>query len=334
MPLGPAHAARQGEEMTMPAEDHEPWRRRASVQNEVISRQDLLDCGLRDHDIRRLVRRRELSVVHRGIYLTHTGHPTWEQRAWAAVLSCWPAALGGRSALPQPPTDAPITVIVDLHRTVSAPAGVRVKRLANYDSEVGAHSYPPRQRPAYAALDAVSSLGEAEAYALLADLAQQRVVTTHGLREALRTRARVRRRRLLTELVNDLETGACSVLEREYLNRVERAHGLPAPERQVRETAAGQTAVRDVLYRRFGLIIELDGRAFHDNARGRDADSTRDLRAATDSDVRTIRITFGQATRDACATARAVAILLARGGWLGQARPCRECTNSKVPVTT
>jgi len=45
-----------------------------------------LAAGLVDHDLQRLVRRRDLTRLLRGVYVDHTGEPTWQQRAWAAVL--------------------------------------------------------------------------------------------------------------------------------------------------------------------------------------------------------------------------------------------------------
>ena len=49
-----------------------------------------------DADIARMLRRRDLVTVLPGVYVNHTGAQTWEQRAWAAVLYFWPAALTRR----------------------------------------------------------------------------------------------------------------------------------------------------------------------------------------------------------------------------------------------
>lgn len=306
------------------------WQRIAMTQDGVIGRQQLLDAGLADHDIKRLIRRRDLATAHRGVFLTHTGRPSWQERAWAAVIACWPAALGSRTALPNPPPDAAITVVIPRERTVVPPPGVHVLRRTSFGAELSAHSYPPRQRPAYAALDAVVDLSESEAYALLAGLAQRRTVTTDDLRAALATRERIPRRRLLTDLLTDLETGSLSVLERAYLRRVERAHGLPRGQRQAADEIEGRRGQRDVLYSVFGLVVELDGRAFHDNAASRDADGARDLLAAAHRDLRTVRVTTGQALSGACDTARLIGAVLNRGGWQGTAQRCPECATSKV----
>jgi len=63
------------------------------TQDGVISRTQVIDAKLTDNDIRRLIRRREWAQIHPGVYINHTGPPTWKQRAWAAVLTCAPAAL-------------------------------------------------------------------------------------------------------------------------------------------------------------------------------------------------------------------------------------------------
>lgn len=103
-------------------------------QAQVVNRRPLLDAGLTDSDVARLVRRRELVRVHRGVFVAHTGEPTWEQRAWAAVLALEPAALAGRAALhltegmPRRRTEPPITVAVGWDRRVQAPDGVALMR--------------------------------------------------------------------------------------------------------------------------------------------------------------------------------------------------------------
>ena len=68
-------------------------------QSGVVARRQLLAVGFDEHDIARWLRRKDLTVVHPGVYLDHTGEPTWLQQAWAGVQLCWPAALAGESAL-------------------------------------------------------------------------------------------------------------------------------------------------------------------------------------------------------------------------------------------
>jgi len=307
--------------------DHDGMvRLRDEIQGGVVARWQLRELHAQDHDIRRLVRKRELTTIYPGVYVNHTGNPTWGQRAWAAVLVCWPAALAGRSALPKPPERAPIEVMVPLDRTVRAPRGVIVRRRARFDGYVDWAAYPPRQLIAEAAIDTAADAADInKAFSMLADLVQSKALRAAALVEALGHRRRLRDRRLLGELLEDLKAGACSVLEREYLRRVERAHGLPAGERQVADSIAGVSVERDVTYAAYGLVVELDGRAFHGSASARDADHARDLDAAAARGLRTVRLSHGQVLGDPCRTATGIGELLRLGGWEGQVRSCSVC---------
>ena len=63
---------------------------------------------------------------HPAVYVNHTGPLTWRQRAWAAVIYAWPAALAGDSALRlvdgpgrrDRDDDGPIHVAIDRKRSV------------------------------------------------------------------------------------------------------------------------------------------------------------------------------------------------------------------------
>ena len=131
-------------------------------------------------------------------------------------------------------------------------------------------------------------------------------------------------RAFLAGLLNDLDTGACSVLERGYRD-LERLHGLPEASRQRADHLAGRTIYRDAPYAHFGVKIELDGRAFHDNAAARDRDAERDLDALVADDSTTVRLTYGQVFDRGCATIAKVAALLARRGWPGPFVRCPDC---------
>jgi hypothetical protein len=185
---------------------------------------------------------------------------------------------------------------------------------------------PPKIRVEDAALDvAAAARDELAAVAAVSDVVQRRLTTYAAIQRALAARSRLPRGRWLAAALEDLSTGANSVLELEYLRRVERAHGLPVPERQVVAHAGSRRTERDVEYRRYGVVVELVGRAFHDDARSWDLDLDRDLAAAAHDDVRSVRLGWGQVLRDACGTAHRIGILLARGGWEGRPTPCPEC---------
>ena len=117
----------------------------------------------------------------------------------------------------------------------------------------------------------------------------------------------------------DVAEGTCSVLEHGYLTLVERPHGLPRARRQKRGSTSTGVVYRDADYGQ--LIVELDGRLFHDSAKQRDRDLEGDLDAAVlGSDTR--RLSYGQVFDRSCSTAGKIGQLLAERGWRGELRCC------------
>ena len=272
-------AAERGEQVLDMSSD--AWAevgRLLDLQAGVISRRQALRAGLRDHDVRRMLRRREWAVVHLGVYVSHTGPLTWQQRAWAAVLSVEPAALGRQSAIAaahKAEPDGPLHIVADRDRAVRVPDGVVLHRLTGWESRVLLNTSPPRERLEEAVLDVASSASrELDVIAALADAVGARLTTAERLRTALDARARIPRRPFLQSLLDDVAAGTCSTLEHAYLDRVERAHGLPTADRQVRSSAKG-TLYRDVEYARHLFLVELDGRIGHSSTADRDRDLDR-----------------------------------------------------------
>lgn len=310
--------------------DYDALRALWNEQDGVVSRRQLLDLDATDNDIERLVRRRALVRLHDGVYLNHTGCPSWTQRAWAAVLCHWPAALTGRSALRAfgvrnrsraEDDGAPIEVAIDGARSVAPAEGVRVSRLKEFDQLALLHLGPPRIRLEHCLLTVASdSADESGSVAVLADACQIGRTTAGRLLRALRSRPRLRRRKLLMEIVADVAEGAYSVLERHYLNRVERPHGLPTGCRQRRVKPGKTVAFRDVEYDGLGVVMELDGRLGHEGAQDRWADLDRDIDSAVNGDI-TLRAGWKQVLSP-CRLAAAVARVLMARGWEGLPRAC------------
>ena len=310
-------------------------------QDGVIARRQALSAGLTVTEIKRRLRRREWVQVHPGVYVNHTGPLSWRQRAWAAVLACWPAALDGESALRahegpgrrRADDDGPIHVLVSHRRTVVEPDGVRVRRSRRFDEAVQAHLSPPRLRYDDVILDLADRASDVVGMvAVLADACGGRRTTAVRLHRRLAEMSRLRNRKQLAALLDDVAGGTCSVLEHGYLTLVERPHGLPAGLRQVAASASdGRRMFRDVLHGgkrpRWRLIVELDGRLFHSSARDRDRDLERDLGAAVDREE-TLRLGYGQVFLRPCITAAKIAAIMRRLGWRGEFRPCRNCPPS------
>lgn len=305
------------------------WRGQLTAQSGVINRRQLTSYGLAPHDVRRLLRRRDLVPLHPGVYVDHTGEPTWHQRAWGAVLLHPPAALWGPSVLRAlartPPRDdsGPVHVAVESHRHMKAVPGVVVHRTVDLRERVHARSAPPRMRTEEAVLDvAAVATDELAAIAALTDAVQQKLVKPWQLTRALRERARITRRDLLVAVVKDLAEKTDSVLEHRYLTHVERPHGLPRGQRQV--SLPGSSAVHDVVYDDPCVVVELDGRAHHSSHHQRSKDLDRDTTALLADHV-TVRLGWSQVVGEPCRTASRVAALLAARGWVGSIRRCPRC---------
>lgn len=301
-------------------------------QDGVITRGQLLAGGAQVHDIQRWLRRNELRRVLPGVFLTHTGQPTWHQRAWLAVLWAEPAALARSSAVRAAGGRAgaerePIHLLVGAGRKLQAPDWIVLHRCQDLESAVLWTASPPRQREEQAALDlALEHLARGgldphlAAVAALAEPVQARRTTAVRLLSALDERQRIAHRAWLTGVVLDIGSGATSVLEQGFVRRVQRPHALPAARLQVANRTTSGAVIRDALM--LGRqVVELDGRAFHQGAARRDADLERDLDAAT-AGLGTTRLGWGQVYDRSCVTAGKLGALLASRGWAGQPRAC------------
>ena len=304
-------------------------------QSGVIARRQVLAAGEAVWDIRRRLRRRLWVRLLPGVYVDHTARPSWLQRAWAGVLALWPAALADEAAIRATvgpiwrgfDEDAPIALALAPDRNVAVPPGYLRRRPAGFESRVRWNSSPPRVRLEDAVLDvAVRQSDQFRAIAVLADMCQTRRTTAERIREAMAARARLRRREWLSGVLDDIANGTCSVLEHGYLTRVERAHGLPAGDRQTPRASDRGSEFKDVTYPATAFEVELDGRLFHDNARQRDVDLDRDLDAAGEGRL-TVRLGWGQVFDRPCRTAGRLAALMHARGWAGVPRRCGpECS--------
>jgi hypothetical protein len=279
-----------------------------------------------------------LARVHPGVYVDHTGSLSWPQRAWAALLSCWPAALCAESALVAHgvrtavrdlerevrrtgPAAPLVHVAVDERRRVIAPTGVRVHRVTGLAGQVLGNVAPARLRLEPALVQVASAaVDDAAAVAVLADACQERRTTPHRLLTAVRARPNTRRRGFLLEVLDDVATGAYSVLEHRYLTRVERPHGLPTGLRQRAVRIGPTVAYRDVEYRGLGAVVELDGRLGHELSADRWADLDRDV-AALVAGEHTMRLGWRHVL-EPCRSAEAVGRFLRVHGWAGLPTPC------------
>ncbi|MCP3422412.1 hypothetical protein [Nocardioides pinisoli] len=298
------------------------------AQDGVVARNQLVSIGASRADVRRMLARRDLVEVHPRVYVTHTGRPSRRQLEWAAVLACAPAALHRESALDahgmsrdRTPTSyqPPIHLLVDRDRRITPPAGVVLERVAGHQRWVQPRR-PPRAAFEYAVLKAAADRDEAGAVALLSDAVHQGLTTADRLVATIAALPRLRQRALLTEVLADVAAGTRSVLERRYLRDVERAHGLPSGERQLRQHTGAGVVFRDVRYPEQRTLVELDGAFGHRDSVDRWADLQRDLDASV-SDHVTLRPGWAQVL-EPCRLAAIVGQVLQLRGWTGALRPC------------
>lgn len=296
---------------------------RLADQAGAISRGQLHAVGYAPHDIERMVRRRDLSPRYPGVYLRHTGVPTWIERAWLALLfvssevDVSDVALTHRSALRaaegpgrRDTVEDPIHVAVATSRRVRSRPGLVVHRTKRLSEHRHPGKVPPRIRYEEAVLDVASDLGDFDALEVLTRAVGGRYSTASRLLAASRHRPRMHRRAWLEAVLADIGQGTHSVLERAFLERVTRPHGLPTPARQRRDETAIGVVYRDAVFD--GLVIELDGRLHHSEMRQWSSDMDRDLQAAA-MGVRTVRLGWGQVVGRPCQTAAALARLLDTG---------------------
>lgn len=301
-----------------------------ALQSGVVSRRQLLALGVRPHDLERALRRRKLTRMLPGVFVDHTGQPTWLQRAWAGVLHWWPAALADGSALRavagpgwrHAVADGPVTVAVDVRRTVAPVDGFRPVRLSGLADAVLWNASPPRVRPELAGLRVAAAAPDPMAtISVLADLCQCRLTTPGRLLAAAEGVTRLRGRTWLVDVLS--RPGRRHLLgSRARLPDAGReAARTPPGRRQEGALTAQGVVLRDVVYPCQDTYVELDGRLFHDSAERRDRDLDRDLEAAVEGRL-TVRLGWGQVFARPCRSAGQVGRLLMQRGWQGAPEPC------------
>jgi len=269
--------------------------------------------------------------LHYGVYASFTGEPPRLAVLWAAVLRAGPQSILSHE------TAAELAGLADkpsklLHVTIPESQRIRpingfvIHRSGRILEARHPGLLPPRTMIEETVLDLVQdAIRLDDVVSLLARACQRRLTFPWMLREKVELRAKLRWRAEILQALDDVEAGVHSPLEYRYLRDVERAHGLPAADRQARAVQSGRTVHRDVLYREYGVVVELDGKASHADRRLQD--NRRDNAAAARG-VITLRYGWADVTECPCQTASEVAQTLTRRGWPGPIKRCRRCRTS------
>ena len=292
-----------------------------------MSRAQALAGGLSPTQIAHRVRTGRWQRLHPGVYATFSGTVGRRARTWAALLHAGEGSVVSHqsAALEQGLCEAEpaaIHVTVEARHRVSARPGIVLHR----SRRLAAARHParslPQTRVEETVLDLVDvSRGVDEVVGWLTGASQRRLTTPRLLRDAAAARTRLRHRRLVTEVLTDVDDGVASPLERRYARDVERRHGLPRGRRGVSVVIGGRRRYRDVEYTEFTTNVELEGLAYHPDDRAAH-DDRRDnemvLRGAA-----VLRYGWSPVVGHPCATALEVATVLAGRGWRGRPRACR-----------
>ncbi|WP_146928564.1 hypothetical protein [Cellulomonas xylanilytica] len=117
----------------------------------------------------------------------------------------------------------------------------------------------PRARPEVATVQAALwARTDREASLLLVSAVQQRVTTIDPLAAVLDRVQRDRRRTLLRAVLHDVAGGVHSLNELDFAAHC-RTRGLPEPDRQVVTRSPSGSSYLDVRWRRWRVVVEIDG---------------------------------------------------------------------------
>ena len=287
----------------------------ARRQHGVISRIQLLALGFTDDAIRHRIERGRLRRIHAGVYAVGQLALTQEGRWMAAVLACSPkAALSHDSAAAlwklaktQP---GPVHVSV-LSQRRSQP-GIEVHRRSALKTAM--HNAIRVTTPAQTLIDVARIWPQPRLEQAIGEAVLRRHVGLKALRTAA---AKAGRPGAALRRVIDHATFRVtqSELEREFLRLIRRA-GLPLPQTQHR---FGRIRV-DFWWPDLGLVVEVDGPAFHRTAVQQTEDRRRDhehIRAGR----MPLRLTHWQVFHEAAETTTLLADVFT-------ARQCRRASRS------
>lgn len=315
----------------MPPEMPPECRLVAEAQDGVISRREAIEGGLAASTPAWLVRDGRWQRIHRGVYSVYTGNPPREVRLWAAVRRAGPGAalshqtaaeLGGLSDRPS----SVIHVTIPAQRRVVPIRGLVIHRSGRIADAVHPVLQPPQTRIEETVLDLVDQSSTfTAAFGWVCAAIQRRLTTPDRIAEFMGRRKRLRWRQPITRALGDIRGGVHSWLEYRHVYGVERAHGLPAANRQRHVLIGSRSGYLDSHYERYALCVETDGRAAHPDDR-RWADTRRDnVLAATG--ITTMRYGWDDIVSRPCEVAREIADALTNRGWTGRIRPCGpDCT--------
>lgn len=283
--------------------------RLAEAQDGVVARRQLRDLGMNDDAVDKRLAMGWLIRLHHGVYAVGHRPRTLRGRHHAALLAAGPrAALSHRSAAAHwGMLSAAGRVHIVAPRSADGIAGIAVHRPRQLlDEDVIDHEGLRTTSPARTLLDLAAG---ASRRTLERALDQAEVRQLHLPLDALRARCHRRRGARALRAVLDWHLAGSTVTDSEaeeaFLALV-RSAGLPEPVPQHR--ALGRR--RDFAWPARRLVVEIDGRGFHDTTAAFEADRIRD-NELTLAGYTVLRFTYRRVARRPREVARELARALA-----------------------
>ena len=266
--------------------------RLAEAQHGVVSRAQLLELGLGSRAIEHRAALGRLRPVHRGVYTVGHRLLTQHGRWMAAVLACGPGAvLSHLSATAlwglRRSSRIEVTVPAGRHRR----EGIRVHRAVLPDDERTTHHGIPTTTVPRTLFDISARLQRHELRSAWRQAEQQRLTDRLSVPMLLDRYPRKAGRPALQAILTEVQAGL-NVTRSELEDRFQTLlldAGLSMPE-------TNQLIERlevDCVWRKEGLIVELDGRAAHETGMAFEADRRRDRKLEA-AGWRVIRVTWRQ----------------------------------------
>ena len=253
--------------MTSPEQNDEPpaYAELLEMQGGVIGRQQALAGGLTVERWRWSLAADRCQVLLPGVVVMHTGTPTFAEKVQGAVVYGGEgAAVSGDALLhllsPRR-TSAPdvIDIAVAAACQVAACGFFRPHRCSRLAEFVHPVRVPRQIRVATGTLHAASwARSDRAAEWRVAAAVQRRLVTVPQLRSALVELPRLKRRRTIRLVLDDVELGAHARTELDFLAFLRR-HGLPLPDRLQLKVRADGVRYLDAWWEKQRVVVEMDG---------------------------------------------------------------------------
>jgi hypothetical protein len=251
----------------------------AAEQHGVVSATQLRRCGLGDTAVRVRVRNGRLHRLHHGVYAVGHAAPTLHGRFLAAVLACGEGAvLSHRSAvalwglMPWDERHPEVTVAGTAPRRRP---GIRIHRSTTLDRrDVTRHEGIPVTAPARAILDVAGDLPPRAVRRLLREGQAQRRVNPRQVDDVLARGGRRPGAPVLRAALAEGPTPTRSELEDAVLGLIVGA-GIERPKINAPLRLDGRRVVPDFLWTDRRLVVEADGRRWHETPAARRDDAER-----------------------------------------------------------